>query len=230
MPEATLLAVFLAGLLGGGHCMAMCGGVLGVLSGGGRAGFGLLLAYNGGRIGSYAVAGAIAGAAGGFVLARDILPLQVALYVVANLVLLAIGAYLLGWQAFAMRLEAPGRWLWARLSPLTRAVLPADTPGRAFAAGLVWGWLPCGLVYGMLTLALLSGGPAAGAGLMIAFGLGTLPNLLLAGALLRRLRPWLGRALPRRIAGAAVIAVSVAGLAHASEVASHLRRGLLCLL
>jgi sulfite exporter TauE/SafE len=208
----------------------MCGGVLGILSGGGRAGPGLLLAYNAGRIGSYGVAGAVAGAAGGLLLARDVLPLQVALYVVANLVLLAMGAYLLGWHALVMRLEAPGRWLWSRLSPLTRTLVPADTPVRAFAAGLVWGWLPCGMVYGMLALALLAGGPAAGAGLMAAFGLGTLPNLLLAGTLLRRLRPWLGRVLPRRIAGVVVIAASVAGLAHASEVATHLRRGLLCVL
>ncbi|HWA14696.1 MAG TPA: sulfite exporter TauE/SafE family protein [Burkholderiales bacterium] len=228
MPQATLFAVFLAGLLGGGHCMAMCGGVLGLLSGSPRAGIRLQLGYNLGRIGSYAVAGAVAGAAGGLVLARDILPLQVALYVAANLVLLAIGAYLLGWHAFVTRLEAPGRWLWARVSPLTRTLLPADTPGRALAAGLVWGWLPCGLVYSMLTLALLSGGAAAGAGLMAAFGLGTLPNLLLAGTLMRRVRPWLGRPLLRKVAGGLVLAAAVGGLAHASEVAGHLRRGLLC--
>jgi sulfite exporter TauE/SafE len=142
--------------------------------------------------------------------------------------LLAVGAYLLGWHAVAARLEAPGRWLWARVSPVTRRLLPADTPGRAFAAGLVWGWLPCGLVYSMLTLALLSGGAAAGAGLMAAFGLGTLPNLLLAGTLMRRIRPWLGRPLLRKVAGGVVLAAAVGGLAHASEVAGHLRRGLLC--
>lgn len=229
LPEATVAAAFLAGLLGGGHCVAMCGGVLGALSGSGRPGLGPQLAYNAGRIGSYAMAGAIAGAAGGLMLARDILPLQIALYACANLVLLALGAYLAGWRGLLTRLEAPGRWLWRRLAPLGHHVLPATTPGRALAAGALWGWLPCGLTYSMLALALLAGSGAGGAVIMAAFGLGTLPNLLLAGLLVRRIGPWLRRPAWRRIAGALVFGAGIAGLAHAGDLAGQLGRGLLCL-
>ena len=74
-----------------------------------------------------------------------------------------------------------GTWLWRRIQPLTRRLLPADTLPRALGLGLLWGWLPCGLVYGILLTALLAGDPLSGAAVMVAFGLGTLPNLLLAG-------------------------------------------------
>jgi uncharacterized protein len=230
MPEAVFSAVFLAGLLGGGHCIAMCGGVVGALSGTGRAGFTFQIAHNLGRIGSYSLAGAIAGSVGGLVMAQRILPLQVALYIGTNLMLLALGAYLLGWSALVSRLEAPGRWIWRCFSPLLRRVLPADTVPRAFAAGTVWGWLPCGLTYTVLTLALLADSAATGAGLMATFGMGTLPNLLLAGAMVDRARRWMRNQWPRRIAGVVIVAAGAGGLANASVVADHLRRGVVCIL
>jgi len=120
MPEATLLAVFLAGLLGGGHCAGMCGGIVSALSVGAGSRLPLHVAYNAGRIASYTLAGAVAGALGGMVLYYDLLPLQLALYVLANLMLILLGLYLAGWSSLVTRLEAAGRRLWQHISPLTR--------------------------------------------------------------------------------------------------------------
>jgi sulfite exporter TauE/SafE len=229
MPEATLLAVFLAGLFGGGHCAAMCGGIVGALSAQRRAGFSLQLGYNVGRIGSYALAGALAGSIGGLMLFGELLTVRVALYAVANVLLVLIGLYLAGGPALVTRLEALGRRPWRYIGRLTRRVLPADTLPRALVAGAIWGWLPCGLTYSVLAIALVSGSGARGAGLMAAFGLGTLPNLLAAGLLVTRARPWLQGRLVRRIAGGVVLGFGIAGLAHATWLGDQIRRGVLCL-
>ena len=106
MPDTTLLAVGLAGLLGGGHCIGMCGGIVGALSAGHGSRLRLHLAYNAGRIGSYTLAGAIAGALGGMVLYYKVLSLQLALYVLANLMLILLGLYLAGWSSLVTSLEA----------------------------------------------------------------------------------------------------------------------------
>jgi sulfite exporter TauE/SafE len=230
MPEATLLAVFLAGLAGGGHCAAMCGGIVGALSAQRRAGFSLQFAYNTGRIGSYAAAGALAGSIGGLLLLGELLSLRIALYVVANILLVLIGLYLAGGLTLITRLEALGRRPWRHISRLTRSVLPADTLPRALGAGAIWGWLPCGLTYSILAIALVSGSGSRGASLMAAFGLGTLPNLLAAGLLFTRARPWLQGRLARRIAGGLVLGFGIAGLAHATWLGDQIRRGVLCVL
>src|SRR5689334_3270075 len=94
MPEATLLAVFLAGLFGGGHCAAMCGGIVGALAAQRGAKLSFHLAYNAGRVGSYLVAGAIAGAIGGMILLTEVLSIRIAMYIVANVLLALMGLYL----------------------------------------------------------------------------------------------------------------------------------------
>jgi sulfite exporter TauE/SafE len=229
-PETTLLAVFLAGLVGGGHCAGMCGGIVGALSAGAGSRLPLHLAYNAGRIASYTLAGAIAGALGGMVLYYDVLPLQLALYVLANLMLILLGLYLAGWSSLVTRLEAAGRRLWRHISPLTTRFLPVDTAPRAFTVGTLWGWLPCGLTYSVLAIALVSGGAANGAALMFAFGLGTLPNLLLAGWLLRRARSWFQGRMVRWVSGGLVLGFGIAGLANAAQLGDQIRRGVLCLI
>ncbi|HEX4984662.1 MAG TPA: sulfite exporter TauE/SafE family protein [Burkholderiales bacterium] len=229
MPDTTLLAVFFAGLLGGGHCAAMCGGIVGALAGGRGGRPGLQLAYNAGRIGSYAVAGVLAGALGGLAVVRGMLPLQLVLYAAANVLLVLMGAYVAGWTSLVTRLEGLGRHLWHRISPLTRRLLPADTVPRALGLGALWGWLPCGLTYSVLAIALVSGGPRQGATLMAAFGLGTAPNLLLAGLLLQRVQPWMRHPAIRVAAGCTVAAFGVAGLLHVAWLGDQLRRGVACL-
>lgn len=213
MPESSFLALLLVGLLGGTHCIGMCGGIVGALSMGTPPRLNLLLAYNSGRILSYGMAGAIAGAVGeaGIALAGQ-LPLRSLLYLLANLMLIALGLYLMGLTGALAFTERLGQKLWRHLQPLTRRYLPARTALQAFPLGLLWGWLPCGLVYSALVTALSSGSAWQGAGLMLAFGLGTLPNLLLAGFLAARLRAHAGRASARLAGGLVVLGFGVWGL------------------
>ena len=230
MPEATLLAVFFAGLLGGGHCVGMCGGLVSVLSAQSRARIRLHLVYSAGRIASYTLAGALAGAFGGMFLYYDVLPLQLGFYALANVMLVLLGLYLAGWSSLIIRLEAAGRWLWRYISPVTTKFLPADTLPRAFMVGMLWGWLPCGLTYSALTIALLSGSVMNGAALMLAFGLGTVPNLLFAGLLIRGAQSWFHGRMVRRVSGGLVLGFGIAGLANAAELGEQIRRSVLCLI
>ena len=212
MLSTSFFALFLVGLLGGTHCVGMCGGFVGALSmGGGR--WSLHLAYNTGRILSYGLAGALAGALGAASLGlAGQTTARLVLYVFANLMLVALGLYLLGVTGALALTEKAGQKLWRRIQPLTRRFLPARTVAQALPLGLLWGWLPCGLVYGALASALSAGSAWHGAGLMLAFGLGTLPNLLLAGVVLGRFNHFVRNVWVRRISGILVLGFGVYGL------------------
>ena len=213
MPESSYFALFLVGLLGGTHCIGMCGGIVGALSLGAASRPSLHLAYNAGRILSYGVAGAIAGTLNNASLAlSDQLPARLMLFVLANLMLVALGLYLMGVTRALAFSERFGAKLWRHLQPLTRRYLPARTMAQAFPLGLLWGWLPCGLVYSALVTALASGSAASGAALMLAFGLGTLPNLLLAGLLAVRLKAYAAKPAVRLAAGLLVLCFGLWGL------------------
>lgn len=218
MSSATLVSLFLVGLLGGAHCAGMCGGIVGALSlqaAPGRGAIPVHLAYNAGRIASYALAGALAGTIGYAV--GEILPVQRVLYVVASLMLVAMGLYLLGATRALTFLERGGQRLWSRVQPLTRRFLPVRGAAQALPLGVLWGWLPCGLVYSALTTALATASPATGALAMLAFGLGTLPNLLLAGLLLTRYRKFAQAKGTRLVSGLLVLGYGVVGLASAAR-------------
>lgn len=213
MSGATLVTLFLVGLLGGVHCAGMCGGIVGALSlqaTPGRGAVPIHLAYNAGRIASYTLAGALAGAIG--YAFGNLLPAQRGLYLLANLMLVAMGLYLLGATAPLALLERGGQRLWLRIQPATKRFLPVRGPGQALPLGMLWGWLPCGLVYSALTTALAAGSAAHGALAMLAFGLGTLPNLLLAGLLLTRYRRFAQAPATRRISGLLVLGFGGYGL------------------
>lgn len=245
--ETLALSAFVVGLLGGVHCVAMCGGIVAALNlparraalsaaaGGTVAadalgGLPLHAAYSIGRIASYTAAGAIAGGVGGVAtLAGTVMPLQIALGFVANALVVLLGVYLAGAGSGVARLEAIGGALWRRVAPLGQRFLPADTPGRAIGAGAVWGWLPCGLVYSVLALALASGDAARGATVMLAFGLGTAPNLLAAGIALERFRGRLARPRVRLAAGLAVVALGVWGAFRTPGLVERVREGIACL-
>jgi sulfite exporter TauE/SafE len=229
---AILGVALTTGLLGGVHCAGMCGGIVTAFASAskGTRPWLIPLGYNAGRITSYALAGALAGAMGGLGLLFDhLLPVQIALYALANLLLIGLGLYLAGIPGPIAKLERLGRGLWSRLSPFTSRFLPADSLPKAFSLGMLWGWLPCGLVYTMLFTALLSGSAVGGAAIMLAFGLGTVPNLIAAAALLRGPRAWLNRRIARLAAGSIVIGFGVYGLAHATTITQHIRNGLLCI-
>ncbi len=236
MPDSGFIAVFLVGLLGGTHCLVMCGGIVSALSMGpspqlpnSRRQWPLQLAYNLGRISGYALAGAALGAVGqAGLLLNHLLPVQMALYVLSSLLLVALGLYLAGVPHGLTFLERGGQKFWVRIQPLTRRFLPATTFFHAYPLGLLWGFLPCGMVYSVLSMTLLTGSAMRGAALMLAFGCGTLPNLLLAGYLLRRFQNVVrGRAL-RLAAGLLVGGFGLWGLLNATTLGGRLWQGIVC--
>jgi sulfite exporter TauE/SafE len=222
MSAAALSAIFLVGLLGGVHCVGMCGGIVTALTvkmPGDRTRWSLHLAYHAGRLTTYAVAGALAGGLGSAaLLLNGFLPAQIVLYIVAQLMLVALGLYLLGVSRYLDVFERAGGVLWRRLQPLAAGLFPVRSLPRAYSVGLLWGLLPCGLVYSVLVTALVAGSPANGALVMLAFGAGTLPSLLAVGALLPALQRLRRAQLVRQAAGGAIIAFGLVGLAHAGEL------------
>ena len=239
-PLALALPLLVAGFASGVHCLGMCGGIVGAFAarrgappGAARAvtpEWPRQLAFNAGRIASYAAAGAIVGSLGGAgAWVAGALPAQTVLFVLANAMLVLVGLYLAGTARALVRLEAIGAPLWRRLQPLAARLLPAATVPQSFAAGALWGWLPCGLVYGALAAAAFAGSTGGGALVMLAFGVGTLPNLLAAGLAATRLRALAARRPVRIGAGAVVLGFGLFGLAQASGLAEGIRRGLLCL-
>jgi len=202
-----LVSALILGLLGGGHCLGMCGGLMGALTLAippeQRAQrFRLLLAYNLGRIASYTLAGLLLGLAG-WAVANS--PLVMGLRVVAALLLIAMGLYLAGWWSGLTRIEALGRGLWRYIQPLTRRFMPVSSLPRALILGSLWGWLPCGLVYSTLLWAASQGNALSSAALMCAFGLGTLPVLLATGMAAERLTALLRKQGVRTAGGILVI-------------------------
>ena len=190
--EMTIVSLFLAGLLGSGHCVAMCGGIaiaLGGAPGGSRVSRSIL--YQLGRLTSYGMAGGLAGAIGstGLSLATthwsDILRLASALIVVVIGLRLALGS---GSQVKWLNgPERVGGRIWRSMLPLAQKSLPQAPQLRSFVLGMYWGWLPCGLVYSALLAAAVAGSGMRGAVVMLAFGAGTVPAMLGAGLLGSRL-------------------------------------------
>ena len=216
MDAPIWIAALLLGLAGGAHCAGMCGGIVGALSlapGARRHPGAFTMAYHLGRASSYATAGAIVGALGEAGLAlRGSLATHQILFGFASVAMLAAGLYVAGYAPFVHRVEAAGGVLWRRIEPWSRPLIPARTPWQAGLLGMLWGWLPCGMVYGALLLALASGSMAAGAATMAAFALGTMPSLLAIGVAARSVaRRRVPRAL-RVVAGLTIAAVGVFGL------------------
>ncbi|RPI44488.1 MAG: sulfite exporter TauE/SafE family protein [Betaproteobacteria bacterium] len=216
MSETAWLAALLLGLAGGAHCAGMCGGIVGALSispGARSRPLAFTAAYHAGRATSYAAAGAIVGALGQAGLAlRGSLASQHVLFAIASVALLAAGLYVAGYAPFVRRIEAAGSVLWRRIEPFSRSLIPATTPGRAALLGLLWGWLPCGMVYGALLLALGAGSIGNGILTMAAFALGTMPSLLAVGLFARSAQRQPARRSLRRIAGVSIAAVGAYGL------------------
>lgn len=178
-----LVSALILGLLGGGHCLGMCGGLMGALTLAipkeqRSRRFRLLLAYNLGRILSYATAGLLIGLAG-WAVANS--PGAMIMRVIAALLLIAMGLYLAGWWSGLTRIESLGRGLWRYIQPVASRLLPVSSLPRALLLGALWGWLPCGLVYSTLLWSASQGNAIDSALLMLAFGLGTWPVLLATG-------------------------------------------------
>ncbi|WP_295407670.1 sulfite exporter TauE/SafE family protein [uncultured Thiocystis sp.] len=208
------ITAFLVGLLGGVHCLTMCGGLVGSLTAGLDARvrgepwrmLPYQFVYNLARVAGYGVAGALFGGLGALLLQLDSFQfMQRGLYAFAGIMMILLGLYLGGWWRLLAATERLGLVLWRRLQPLARHLLPVRTLSQAAAIGFLWAWIPCGLVYSVLITATATGSPAHGAGIMLAFGLGTLPNLLGIGLLAGAAARLAERAWIRQIAGLLVI-------------------------
>jgi sulfite exporter TauE/SafE len=236
---SALIGAWLAGTLGGAHCLAMCGGFLAALSGGGPSARPLVparvlawrqLPYNLGRITTYGALGAAAGAAGGASLvAVDWLPLQRALFVVANLFLVALGIGIAWRREGGASIQRVAATLFARLAPAVRALTAHDGAPARYALGMIWGLVPCGLVYGVLPIALFAGSALAGSAVMLAFGVGTLPNLVAAGWVVARARHWLDARVARYAAALLLAGFGALGIWRAVFGPMSMGQGPFCL-
>jgi len=193
-------SAFLIGLLGSGHCLAMCGGITTMLTSvidkpqkqsqhgdisvsleqkpsSNTASLLLVVFYHIGRLASYSIIGAIVAFSGAMAAKNIGFPVN-GLRLIAATFLIFLGLYLGQWLMWLNRIEALGKHIWQYISPLTKHVIPVNSKRKALGLGALWGWLPCGLVYSMLTWSMASADIMTGALTMLFFGLGTLPALL----------------------------------------------------
>jgi putative membrane protein len=215
--DITFFTLFLLGFFGGTHCVGMCGGL--------SSAFalqlpphlnrlGLIVLLNLGRISSYVLIGLIVGLVGQIGISLDDTRwLQNGLYIAANMLLLLLGLYLAGLSTAATQIERIGRPIWKRLNPILNRLLPIKSVPACFGVGMLWGWLPCGLVYSASLYALGSGNAVQGGLYMLAFALGTLPNLLAMGIFAAQLKTLLQRKAIRLCAGLLVAGWAVFRLA-----------------
>ncbi len=217
----TLTSAFLLGFFSTLHCVGMCGGIIGALSlslpieirNNKARLLTFVLSYNVGRIISYCIAGLVAGAVGTSVLqSAGFDQGHTVLKYIGVSMMVAIGLYLTGWLPQLASVEKIGIPVWKRLEPLGRKLVPVASLPRALAYGLVWGWLPCGLVYFVLIWALTAGDAVSGALTMLAFGLGTLPTLIAAGFMTSWITRFAHSARARQVVGLLIIAMAIGSL------------------
>lgn len=187
-------AAFVIGLMGAGHCLGMCGGVAAALTLGmpgqqQTSRWPYLLCYNTGRLISYGIAGAIIGGAfAGIASLSGYSTALVSLRLFAAIMMILLALYIGQWWQGLTRIERVGQSLWRYISPTAKSLLPLKSPTAALPFGMLWGWLPCGLVYSTLSWAAVSGSAVSGAGVMLAFGLGTLPAMIAVGTMAHQLQ------------------------------------------
>ncbi len=216
-----LVSIFLMGLLGGAHCLGMCGGVVGMLTAGLDESIRLNpkktahyhLNYNIGRILSYILMGAIFGLVG-LILAQT---LQISLFdnilrILSGVLMIMVGLYIGNWSSSIQILERLGAKLWSKLQPIATKFIPVTNLKSAFFVGLLWGGIPCGLVYGALSFAVLSGSMFKGMLIMLVFGLGTLPSLLIMAGLSAKLSHAIQEPIFRKLSGILIIVLGVVAL------------------
>ena len=223
--ELTFVAAIIVGLLGSAtHCVGMCGGIVSALNMGiatepgakPKSLFVYQLAYNCGRIGSYMLVGLLAGSLGAGLAQIGLTPLVGRLFAAAFMI--ALGLYLANWWRGLALLEKLGARLWRHIQPLGQRLFPIQNPWQAFLLGGLWGWLPCGLVYAVVAWSLTTGSATHAALLMLGFGLGTLPAMLLAGNAFNYLKASVRSTAIRRTAGVMLMASglysAVSGFMH----------------
>ncbi len=217
----TLTSAFLLGFFSTMHCIGMCGGIIGALSlslpleirNSKPKLFAFVLTYNIGRLLSYTAAGLIAGAVGtGVLQSAGFDQGHVVLRSIGVFMMVAIGLYLTGWVPQLARVEKIGIPVWKRLEPIGRKLVPVASLPKALAYGLIWGWLPCGLVYFVLIWALTAGDAVQGGLTMLAFGAGTLPTLITAGFMTSWITRFAHSTRARQVVGLLIIVMAIGSL------------------
>ncbi len=208
-------SAFMIGLLGSSHCLAMCGGISASLSMAIPVGSRfrvrqtlILLGYNTGRISSYALIAALV-ATVSTTAADQWASMGVLLRSLAGLLIIAMGLSMGQWWQGIRHIERVGAPVWKRLAPLTRRFMPVKNPGQALILGMLWGWLPCGLIYSTLGWAALQPTVGSAALTMVFFGLGTLPSMLATGYAAGWIRKLQGKLMFRKVAGSLLILFGV---------------------
>lgn len=221
--ETALLTGLLAGLFGSTHCLGMCGGIVGLLHSQVPAGQpGLAAGFHLGRIGSYLGIGLVATGIGMLPAAAlpDAAPIVMRWALGGIIVIMAVYIALPGrFRDVAGRIVAP---LTDRLMPVFARFLPVRSLDNALGLGLLWGLLPCGLLYTVIATAVMLADPLATSAMIVAFGIGTVPLLLGTGLVVLRFKSAINRPALRWLAAGLMAATGLliaAGpwLAHAVE-------------
>ncbi|PHQ94603.1 MAG: cytochrome biogenesis protein [Pseudoalteromonas sp.] len=223
MIDPIFVSAFLMGLIGSGHCIAMCGGIASSLqlASNKRQTWLYSLAYNSGRALSYMLAGAlVAGISSQFATQNSAFSLFLSF--LAGIFMLLVGVYIMRLAATLQWLEKLGKTLiWQHLIKLNKYLMPIDSPLKALGYGALWGWLPCGLVYSALTWAMTSGSAINGALVMLAFALGTFPAMITLGMAAQKLNTLFNHPWTRIILGSVIIWYGIYLLIIATDKLVH---------
>lgn len=216
--NTSYLVAFVMGLFSSLHCLGMCGSIIGALTLSLRQDirrntqtlFPYVLSYNLGRISSYAAAGLLVGVLHHvFILPFNKIDGYRVLQIASALVMGGAGLYIAGWFPRFAYIERMGSKFWRIIEPIGRRLIPVHTIASSFLFGMVWGWLPCGLVYAALALSVTVDQIHRSALTMLFFGLGTLPAVLGVGIMTSLLSRVANNRWLRRFAGIFMIGLAL---------------------
>lgn len=204
----SLLTAVLIGLFGASHCLVMCGGVAAAVGSSAAQSsdnrFVAILSFNLGRISSYTIAGLLVGLLGLWLQQQhDVL--MIGLRSLAGIMLILMGLYIARWSTWLTRIEQLGQGVWRRLQPKAGKLMAQSGVSARFSLGMLWGWLPCGLIYSTLSWVAANGDPLLGAAAMAAFGFGTLPALFAGSIAAASLTRFLNHSATKHVAGLLLI-------------------------
>jgi len=211
--ETLLFTAFMTGLLGNVHCIGMCGGLSSALTLSlknkaqckTKTIITYQIIYNLGRLSTYALLGALAGSL------SQIMTTSVGPYSTqilrgfSGILMISLGLYVTGWWRGLSYVERKGAKIWQKVAPLMNKLIPVDSLLTAYCLGILWGLLPCGLIYSTLSLATSSGDPISGAFIMATFGLGTLPSMLSSGLVAHTLKTFVQQSKVQLFSGVMII-------------------------
>ncbi len=220
MVDNLFLVVFLMAISGGPHCLGMCGGIH--FSQQNKIGMRVWLLHAG-RVTTYTILGGVFGALGASAVAlrTDTMQLTMILYVIANILVIIYGLSFMGILNWFVRSTQIGltAWFESKVGPMIAYVTTRiDANYGQYVKGILWGLIPCGLTYNALILAPATQNVYLGAGLMLLFGLGTVPAFTVAGGVFRWIRQ---KPMARRFIGVFVLVMGVWGLVHALSHGQH---------